>query len=580
MSLPDWCTPLPDAAAMRAIDRWAIDEREAPSLDLMERAGAGVARAVQELAPDGPVTVVCGKGNNGGDGLVAARLLRQAGRTVTVLTTAALEELRGDARENLLRLPGDPPVCFEVGSVGHGEGPGGFEGQADTPTGASGSASGAVNRLAGSAAVVDALLGTGFAGEPHGAVAEAIEAIDAAGAPVVSVDVPSGVDASTGVVSGNAVRATVTVTFHAAKPGLWIHPGKACAGGVERIDIGIPRGAPSLAGATVGLIGPSVLAGLPRRGATSTKFSSGHVLVVGGSRGLTGAPRMAGHAAMRAGAGYVTACIPASLQTILAGGGPPELMTRGLPDEDGGLTAAGVEIVLEAATARSSGAPRPQTVVGVALALGPGLGRSPGAFACARELAERALVPLVLDADGLNAHAGRLGELAGRRAPTVLTPHAGELGRLLELPSAEVERERLRHVRAAAALARAVVVLKGDDTLIAHPSGAVAVSPGDSPALATAGSGDVLTGIIAALLAQGLDAFTAAAAGVWMHAEAGRGAARRVGAAEGVIASDVIAALPGARGGPPAGGSSPLDGSSPAPGARGVSTARRTGGAR
>jgi ADP-dependent NAD(P)H-hydrate dehydratase / NAD(P)H-hydrate epimerase len=541
MSLPDWCVPLLDAETMQAVDRWAIDERGVPSLDLMERAGAGVARVVEELAPDGPVTVVCGKGNNGGDGLVATRLLRQAGRAVTVLTAAAPEELRGDARENLLRLPGDPPVRPQVGAGGFGE------------------------SIDGSAAVVDALLGTGFTGEPHGAVAEAIDAINVAGAPVVSVDLPSGVDASTGVVSGGAVRATVTVTFHAAKPGLWIHPGKARAGRVETIDIGIPRGAPALAAATVGLIGPAVVAGLPRRGATSTKFSSGHVLVVGGSRGLTGAPRMAGQAAMRAGAGYVTACIPASLQAILAGGGPPELMTRGLLDEQGSLSTAAVEDVLQAAGRGGS------------LALGPGLGRDSGALQCARELARRAPVPMVLDADGLNAHAGRLAELAGRQAPTVLTPHTGELGRLLELPSEEIELERLRYARAAAELARAVVVLKGDDTLIAHPSGSVAVSPGNSPALATAGSGDVLTGVIAALLAQGLDAFTAAAAGVWMHAAAGRAAARRVGAAEGVIASDVIAALPGARGGPLAGGSPPLDGSSRAPAARVSITARGRG---
>jgi ADP-dependent NAD(P)H-hydrate dehydratase / NAD(P)H-hydrate epimerase len=534
--LPDWCLPLPDAAAMRALDRWAIDEQGVPSLDLMERAGAGVARAVEALAPDGLVTVVCGKGNNGGDGLVAARLLREAGREVAVVAVAPPEELQGDARENLLRLPGEHPVQMDPsGSVGR------------------------------SAAIVDALLGTGFTGEPHGPVAEAIDAVNAAGAPVVSVDMPSGVDASTGVVGAMAVRAAVTVTFHAAKPGLWVHPGKAHAGEVRTLDIGIPRGAPTTA--DVGLIEAAVLALLPRRGASSTKFSSGHVLVAGGSRGLTGAPRMAAHAAMRAGAGYLTACVPRSLQAILAAGGPPELMTRGLPEEDGSLSAAGVEEALDAVAVRGSGALAHGPKDGVskdgggralgpglgrapgALALGPGLGRNPGGFAFARALAARAPVAMVLDADGLNAHAGLLGELAQREAPTVLTPHAGELGRLLELPSEAIERERLRHARAAAALARAVVVLKGDDTLIAAPDGMVAVSPGASPALATAGTGDVLTGVIAALLAGGLDPFAAAAAGVWLHAAAGRLAARAVGAAEGVIATDVIAALPAARAG-------------------------------
>jgi NAD(P)H-hydrate epimerase len=246
---------------------------------------------------------------------------------------------------------------------------------------------------------------------------------------------------------------------------------------------------------------------------------------------------MAAQASMRAGAGYLTACVPASLQAVVAGAGPPELMTRGLADEDGALAEAAAASALN------------ETVRGGALALGPGLGRSEGAVAFARRLARESNNALVLDADGLNAHAGRLRELAGRRAPTVLTPHAGELGRLLELDSAEIERRRLQHVRKAAQLARAVVVLKGDDSLIADPGGRVAVSPGASPALATAGTGDVLTGVIAALLAQGLDAFTAAAAGVWLHVAAGREAARRQGAPEAVIASDVIDALPAARAG-------------------------------
>ncbi len=308
------------------------------------------------------------------------------------------------------------------------------------------------------------------------------------------------------------------------------------------LDIGIPRGGPH--DADIGLIEPAVVGLLPRRTAVSTKFSSGHVLVAGGSRGLTGAPRMAALGAMRAGAGYVTACIPASQQAIVASGGPPELMTRGLPDSDGALTPAGVEVVLEAAR---HGEGRSRS--------GPGLGRGDHAVAFARALARRAEVPLVLDADGLNAHAGNSGahggghldDLAQRAAATVLTPHPGELARLLDTDTAQIARERLAHARQAARRAGAVVVLKGDDTLVADPSGLVAVSPGGSPALATAGSGDVLCGVIAALLSQGLPPFTAAAAGVLLHVQAGRLAARAQGAAEGVIASDVIAALPKAR---------------------------------
>jgi NAD(P)H-hydrate epimerase len=513
-SLPDWLQPLPDAERMRAIDRWAIDVRGVPSLELMERAGTGVTRAVERLVPDGPAVVMCGTGNNGGDGLVVARLLRDAGREVTVVCAGSRSKLTGDVLANLERLPGSAPL--ELAQSG--------------------------DALAGASVVVDALLGTGFAGEPRGEVGEAIAAIQDCAAPVISVDVPSGVDASTGVVSGVAVRATATVTFHAAKPGLWIHPGKIHAGEVEVLDIGIPRGAPR--DAEIGLIAPAALQLLPRRTTVSTKFSSGHVLVAGGSRGLTGAPRMTALGAMRAGAGYVTACVPASQQAIVASGGPPELMTRGLPDSDGALTPAGVEVVLE--TARRGGA----------LALGPGLGRGDHAVAFARALARRAEVPLVLDADGLNAHAGNSGahggghldDLATRTAATVLTPHPGELARLLDTDTDHIARERLAHVRLAAARAGAVVVLKGDDTLVADPAGLVAVSPGDSPALASAGSGDVLCGVIAALLSQGLEPFAAAAAGVLLHVQAGRMAARMQGAAEGVIATDVIAALPAVRG--------------------------------
>ena len=245
--------------------------------------------------------------------------------------------------------------------------------------------------------------------------------------------------------------------------------------------------------------------------------------------------RVGAPASMRAGAGYVTVCLPLALQATVAASGSPELMTRGLPDEDASFTPAAVGPVLEVGAR------------GGALALGPGLGRSEAAVEFARTLAREAEIPLVLDADGLNAHAERLEDLAARRGATVLTPHAGELGRLLGCESSQVQSRRLRHVRAAAASARSVVVLKGDDTLVASAEGRVAVSPGGSPALATAGTGDVLTGVIAALLAQGLEPFTAAAAGVWMHVRAGREAAAKVGAAEGVIATDVIAALPGAR---------------------------------
>src|SRR6185436_17261358 len=301
-ALPEWLAGLPDAEAMRATDRWAIDDRGIPGIDLMERAGEGLAALVRELEiGDEPIAVVCGKGNNGGDGYVVARLLREAGRTVRVLAIAPLDELEGDARTNAERLPGDPPEPFSAAT------------------------------LEPAALAVDALLGTGFSGVPRGPAAEAIDALNAWGGAVVACDVPSGVDASTGEVQGAAVQALATATFGAAKPGLWVNPGKAHAGAVRVVDIGIPPGAP-VPPAPVGLIHDAALLALvPRRRAGWTKFTSGHVLVAGGARGLSGAPCLAAEAAQRTGAGYVTACVPAAIERIFEMR-LLEAMTRGLPD--------------------------------------------------------------------------------------------------------------------------------------------------------------------------------------------------------------------------------------------------------
>ena len=504
-ALPDWLEPLPDAEQQRATDAWAIGERDIASLALMERAGHGLAAAVSERVPEGRVAVVVGRGNNGGDGLVVARLLREWGREVDVLMLAPGEELTGDARANFDRLSEPAPRPFEAGA------------------------------LSGAAAIVDAILGTGFSGEPRDPARSAIAAINgaAADAVVVACDVPSGVDASSGEIAGDAVRADVTVTFHAAKPGLWINPGKTHSGEVAVIDIGIPAGAPVTP--TAGLISPAVLDAIPHRADDSTKFAAGALLVCGGSTGLTGAPCMAAEAAMRAGAGYVTALVRASLnlvfeQRLL------EVMSVPLPDKDGTLTQPALEVALERVERAD------------AFVLGPGLGRRPGTFKLVRKFAAAIAIPLLLDADALNAHEGRLEALAERSAATVLTPHAGELARLLETDSADIGAHRVRCAREAAARADAVVLLKGDDTIVAAPDGRAAVSRGGAPALATAGTGDVLSGVIGAYLSKGMDAFDAACAGAFVHAHAGRLAARTIGT-EGVIASDVIGLLPRARAG-------------------------------
>jgi NAD(P)H-hydrate epimerase len=486
---------LPDAAAQRETDRWAIEDRGIPALDLMERAGAGLAAVVAAVAPAGRAVIVCGKGNNGGDGLVAARLLREAGRQADVLLTAGADELSADAQAELDRLWGPPPESFGAAHLGD------------------------------AAVIVDALLGTGFAGAPRAPLDDVIEAINAAGAPIVAADVPSGVNASTGEVEGAAVRAAATATFHAAKPGLWIHPGKGCAGTVHVVDIGIPAGAPGEP--EIGLISDGMLDGLPGRAAASTKFSSGAVVVVGGSPGITGAPVMAAAAAMRAGAGYVTIATGDSGQADFARR-PLEVMLRSVPDDDGFLGPASVDAVLEA-TARAG-----------AVVLGPGLGRAEPVRAFVAEVARRIEAPLVIDADGLNALGG---DVPAREAPTVLTPHEGELGRLLGVESGAIAAHRLQHARAAAE--HAVVVLKGDDTLVAFPGGRVAVSPGGAPGLATAGTGDVLAGVVGALLARGADPEQAVCGAVLAHVRAGRLAAEPHGP-DGVIATDVIAHLPAA----------------------------------
>jgi NAD(P)H-hydrate epimerase len=493
-----WLDPLYEAAEMRAADAWAIDEQGVPSIDLMERAGIGLARVTAAAARRGPIRVVVGKGNNGGDGLVVARLLRQDGYDVDVLAAVPLDGLGGDRLASLERLPGPPPEPF------------------------------APERLDGSGAVVDALLGTGFEGVPREPLASAIAAINAQEAPVIACDVPSGVDASTGDVAGEAVRAAATATFHGPKIGLYVNPGKEHAGVVEVVEIGIPRGAPGAEGA--GLIAERVLDLYPRRGRSGSKFVSGVVVVAGGSVGLTGAPTMTARSAQRAGAGYVQVAVPAPAQPavdlrLL------EQMSRGLPDEDGVHTPAGVAVVEEMAERAG------------AVALGPGLGRAPAAQEFARGVARAVAAPLLIDADGLNAHAGQLELLRERSGPTVLTPHEAELGRLLERATDEVTAHRLAAVKEAAERSGAVVLLKGDDTIVAQPGGAVAVNPAGSPALATAGTGDVLSGLIAALLAKGLEAFEAACLGALAHALAADAAAERLGA-DHVMAGDVIDALP------------------------------------
>ena len=496
-----WLSPCLDAERMRAVDAWAIEERGVPSLDLMETAGLAVAAAAAEAAESKRAAVVCGKGNNGGDGLVAARALAQTGFEVDTLLLWPAAELSEDAAANLERLPAGARQV-DAGELSAA--------------------------LSDAGVVVDAVFGTGFSGEPRDPAAAAIDAINGCGAPVVAADIASGVNASSGEVEGAAVKADLTTSFHAPKVGHWISPGKKHTGELRVVPIGIPDGAPE--GAAAGLIDEGVLDELPRRGAESTKFSSGQVVVVGASRGLTGAVCLSAQAATRAGAGYATVAVPAELEHIFEVK-LTEVMSVGCASREGRMRRAASEQVMSVTEGAS------------AVVLGPGIGREDGTRDLVRDLAARIEAPLVIDADGLYAHNGRIAALGERSHPTVLTPHEGELGRLLEADSDEVKAKRLSHATRAARESGAIVVLKGDDTIVTDGD-RVAINRGGSSALATAGTGDVLSGVTGAILARGSDPFAAVCAAVLAHSRAGRVAAERVGVVESVIAGDVVDAIP------------------------------------
>ncbi len=493
------CTPLFDAAAMREADRRASQEHAIPSILLMERAGLAAAEAIRAAHPAATAAlVVVGTGNNGGDGMVVARHLQEAGLAVRVLAPGGSPPRTPDAA---VMAAIAASVGIEVEDLA----------AADPPP--------------ADAVVVDALLGTGAVGAPREAAAAAIAWIDVHAGPVVALDIPSGVEADTGRVEGACVRAGLTVTFHGDMVGLRVTPGAAMAGRVVVADIGVP--AVVTLDPAAWLAHPDAAAAVPHKGAGSDKYASGSVLVVAGAPGMTGAACLAARAALRAGAGLVVVATPAAVQPVVAAQ-LLEVMCAGVPDDDGHLAPGSIDAVL-AQAGRAS-----------AVALGPGVGRAPATTEAVHALIDRLEHPLVLDADGL-WHLGDSPErIAGRRAPTVLTPHSGEAARLLGRGRADVDADRLACARELARRSGAVVVLKGRATITASPVGEVVVNAGGSPALATAGTGDVLTGTIAAFLSKGMEPLAAAACAVAVHARAGELAGR----GDGTIASDVLEALP------------------------------------
>lgn len=508
------------AAEMRRLDRATIDGGHATGEALMERAGVGVVDTMERRygAPLAMrVLVVCGAGNNGGDGFVAARLLHARGAVVSVGIAGARDKVKGDALAHLARL--------EHGGVAVAQWPDEAALRAAVAT-----------RDAWDFAL-DAVLGTGARGAPHDVAAAAVQVLrelDERGTRVVAVDLPTGVDADTGAVARRAVRADLTVTFGCPKRGHLLYPGRAFSGQLEVVDIGLvdrdddPAGFPFEL-ATAGGIAVT----LPVRDPRAHKGSVGRVLVVGGSRALGGAPALAAHAALRSGAGYVQLAVPhgvlAPLQIKLW-----EEMPHGVAEtRDGALAAAAFDTIAALAA-------RADVVV-----LGSGLSRDAEAAELARRLVRELACPIVLDADGLNAFAGTAAALAGVGAPLVLTPHLGEMSRLTGLTAADLEATRLDAARQWAATTRAVLVLKGAPTVTAAPGGTATVNPTGNPGLATAGTGDVLAGVIAALIGQGLSPYDAARAGVYVHGLAGDRAAAARGPI-GLAARDVIIELPGA----------------------------------
>ena len=475
-----------------------------PADVLMERAGRAVARAARELAGGAygrRAVVVAGKGNNGGDGFVAARHLARAGVRTTVVLLEDEDALREPSATNARRL-GEVAAVRVRRFDEHGLG----------------------RELARADVAIDAIFGTGFRGMPEDEWAAAIAGINAATAPVVAVDIPSGVNGATGVVEGEAVAADLTVTFGAAKLGAVLMPGAEHAGVIRVVDIGFPD---ELLRADAWLTEPSdVSSWLPARTADTHKRASGVLVVVAGSRDMTGAARLIATAAGRIGAGLVTVAAPdAALRAIQAG--LVESTFLSLPQTDDGVIARDAIQPLLERLARAD-----------ALAIGPGLGTDEETVAFVREVVRRCPVPLVLDADGLNAFAGDAAALAEREAEAVLTPHAGEFARLTGVKARDLEADRPRQVRDLADRTGAVTVLKGSRTTIADPHGRLVVNVTGSPVLATAGTGDVLTGMIGGLLARGTATLESAAAATYLHGLAGLLAGDELG--EGTLAGDVV----------------------------------------
>ncbi len=501
---------------MRKTDRTAIEEYGIAGAVLMENAGRQVAETVLELLgkleqKTASVLIIAGRGNNGGDGFVAARHLQKMGIDARVCLLGKGDDLKGDARTN-----------YEITR------------KCGVPIDENVSAGDLALDVAMAGVLVDAILGTGARGELETSVAEAIKVMNAAETPVVAVDLPSGITADTGQVLGVAVRATLTITFGLPKVGLYCYPGRDYCGEVRIADIGLPAELLTTEQLYNNLTTlEEARAMLPARWPEMHKGDAGRLLVVAGSAGMTGAAALTGLGALCAGAGLVTIACPASINDILEVK-CTEAITLPMPETDHRcLSTKAIDPILEAAERVN------------AVALGPGVSRHDEVRKVVTELLDEIEQPVVLDADGLNVCTDCLQEIRDREDPTVITPHPGELARLMGTTPDEVQAARLAAARDAAKDLECIVLLKGAGTVAAAPDGETWLNPTGNQGMASGGMGDVLTGVIGAFLAGGTPVLQAAVAGAYYHGLAGDLAAQQMGQ-RGLIASDLLETLPAA----------------------------------
>ncbi len=502
------------ATEMREIDRTTIEEYGIPALVLMERAGVEVAAKTTELVTGSKVLVLCGGGNNGGDGLVAARNLHSLGYHVRVVLLSKAGSMSADCKaQYLLARKTRVPVEFRKALTGAD-----FHG----------------------AFIIDAVFGTGLSRPVSGDLSVLFRAINDSGVPVLSVDMPSGVSSDTGEILGEAVRADYTVTFGLPKRGHFLHPGAEYTGRLSVEDIGFPAGLIQSGDIRVELADRERASNLlPERARNSYKGDYGHVFVLAGSRGRTGAALMTARACLRTGSGLVTVGVPETLADIFQGRATEEMILP-LPDKGNGtLDEKALDVILDFCTRKAD-----------VIALGPGIGVSPDTEKIVSMIVRTSTVSLVIDADGLNSLRNSAGVLSKAKAPVIITPHPGEMARLLgnamsRTSVADVEKDRINTAASYSKKTGVYVVLKGVPTIISSPEGELFINTSGNPGMATAGSGDVLTGIISSLAGQGIAPMDASVIGVYLHGLAGDAAAGKMGEYS-LIASDIIEALPDA----------------------------------